>query len=59
MEPVLVVVAMVMTGVLGTLFGVWASEREIERLDNRILELQQALHMAQLDDAIDRIEREI
>lgn len=49
---------MVMTGVLGTLFGVWASEREIERLDERIMELQRSLHIAQLDDAIDRIERE-
>ena len=58
MEPVLVVVAMVMTGVLGTLFGVWASEREIERLHNRILELRRDLHTAQLDQIIDKIERE-
>ena len=49
---------MAVAGVLGALAGLWASEREIEKLDERILEMERALHQSRLDKIIDSIERE-
>jgi KaiC/GvpD/RAD55 family RecA-like ATPase len=58
MEAGLIAAGMVVAGVLGALSGLWASEREIEKLDERILEMKRALHQSRLDEIIDSIERE-
>jgi hypothetical protein len=58
MEAGLIAAGMAVAGVLGALAGLWASEREIEKLDERILEMERALHQSRLDEIIDSIERE-
>jgi hypothetical protein len=58
MSAGVLIVGMILAGVIGTLVGIWAAEREIELLDNRILDLERELHRNRLDSVIDRIERE-
>jgi hypothetical protein len=58
MEAGLIAAGMAVAGVLGALAGLWASEREIEKLDERILEMERALHQSRLDEIIDSIEKE-
>lgn len=58
MEPGLIAAGMAVAGVIGALAGLWAAEREIEALDNRILEMERQLHMSELDKIIDSIEKE-
>lgn len=58
MEPGLIAAGMAVAGVIGALAGLWAAEREIEALDDRIMEMERQLYMKELDKAIDSMEKE-
>lgn len=54
-----VVTLLIFAGLLGAVSGLWAADREIEKLEDRLLELERELLSKELDTVIDKIEREI
>jgi hypothetical protein len=54
-----IVTLLVFAGILGAVSGLWAADREIEKLEDRLLELERELLSKKLDAVIDNIEREI